>query len=832
MEKDFSEFDSSGKKPRRKRKNTPEDNGDARKHATDGEDASQPSDKEEEKPTHRRNIKQLRIDLNGRFPNEDLLKNLTPQEKEEIAEALTKEAEQEITGALRDFFDAMAKAAQNAAGVRETQKKKEEEEKKEIPPVSRKEEKEDDDDDDDFFDDDDDDDGFPNPFSQTNTKKKEKKENGKESKTPALDMFGRNLTEEAAKGKIDPVIGREREIERVAEILSRRRKNNPILIGEPGVGKSSIVEGLAMRIHEGTAPSCLLNKEIYALDMTGLVAGTKFRGQFEERIKALLDEVEESPNIILFIDEIHTLIGAGASQGGMDAANIMKPALAHGRIRCIGATTVNEYKKSIERDGALERRFQKVQVEQPTYEETLEILRQVKPIYEKFHCVSYTDDAIEACVRLSQRYISDRNFPDKALDLLDEAGSTTHLKQVDTPEYVLKERKKLEKINEKKQRAIVEQNYELASEYRDQEFDQQKMCEKIEKRWEKERKNMRTPITEEDVEKVVSRITGIPTNRLAKEEWKRLRDIKEELSNTIVAQEDAVNKVMKAIMRSKAGIKDPNRPVGTFMFLGPTGVGKTYLTKRLAELLFGSADALIRLDMGEYSHSYESSRMVGAPPGYVGYEEGGQLTDKVRRHPYSIILFDEIEKAHPDIYNTLLQLMDEGRLTDGYGTTVDCRNTIIIMTSNCGSRQLKQMGQSVGFVSPDEEAIKANSQSVIRKALDNRFTPEFLNRIDEIITFNQLGEADILKIVDLELKGLEKRMEELKHPLRLTETAKKFLAKKGYDIQFGARPLKRAIQTHVEDEICQLIMDENLIEGQAIVGDCAENDTKITFKGE
>jgi ATP-dependent Clp protease ATP-binding subunit ClpC len=831
MEKDFSEFDSSGKKPRRRRKNTPEDNGDAKKHPADGEDTSHSSDKKGKEPSsQQRDSIGFRLNLRSQLPADahtfdDLPKDL----QDEIARVAQKRAG-DITNALNTLFDTLANAAKEAIDHNNSEKETDYDSQKpndKMPFANNRQEE--DDDEDDFFDDDDEE-SFADSLKRTEVKKKQTSNN--ERSTPALDMFGRNLTKEAADGKIDPVIGREREIERVAEILSRRRKNNPILIGEPGVGKSSIVEGLAMRIVEGTAPSCLLDKEIYALDLTGLVAGTKFRGQFEERIKALLDELESSPNIILFIDEIHTLIGAGSSQGGMDASNIMKPALAHGRLRCIGATTISEYKKSIERDGALDRRFQKVLVEAPTYEETLEILRRVKPIYEQFHCVSYTDEAVEACVRLSQRYITDRNFPDKALDLLDEAGSTTHIKQVDTPEYVLKERRKLERISTKKKKAIVEQNFELASEYRDQEFDQQEVCERVEKRWEKERKNMRTPITEENIQRIVSRITGIPLDHMAKEEWKRLRDIREELTHTIVAQEDAVDKVMRAIMRNKVGVKDPNRPIGTFMFLGPTGVGKTYLTKRLAELMFGSKDALIRLDMSEYSHSHESSRMVGAPPGYVGYDEGGQLTDKIRRHPYSIILFDEIEKAHPDIYNMLLQLMDEGRLTDGYGTTVDCRNTIIIMTSNCGSRQLKQMGQTVGFVSPDEKAIKANSISVIRKALDNRFTPEFLNRIDEIITFNQLGEEDILKIVDLELKDLEKRMTEMNHPLHLTEAAKKFLAKKGYDIQFGARPLKRAIQTDVEDAICQLIMDENLIEGQAIEGDCQENDTKITFKGE
>jgi ATP-dependent Clp protease ATP-binding subunit ClpC len=682
-----------------------------------------------------------------------------------------------------------------------------------------------------IFDDneDDDDDDGETMFRRTDTK--QSSQNG-ESRTPALDAFGRNLTRAAAQGKIDPIIGREREIERVAQILSRRRKNNPILIGEPGVGKSTIVEGLALRIVEGTAPANLLSKEIYTLDLTGLVAGTKYRGQFEERIKKLIDELEESPNIILFIDEIHTLIGAGSSQGGMDAANIMKPALSHGLIQCIGATTTSEYKKSIERDGALERRFQKVLVETPSCEETLEILRNTKGIYEKFHCVSYTEEALEACVRLADRYINDRNFPDKALDILDEAGSMIHIRQVDTPDYLLKEYKKLDRISEKKKKAVVDQNYELASEYRDQEFDQQEACEKAKKRWEKERLNARTPITVEDITRVVSHITGIPVERMAQKENLRLREIKEELTQTVVAQEDAVNKVMKAIMRNKVGLKDPKRPVGTFMFLGPTGVGKTYLTKRLAELMFGSADALIRLDMSEYMEKYNTSRMVGAPPGYMGYDEGGQLTDKVRRHPYSIVLFDEIEKAHPDVFNILLQLLDEGRLTDSYGYTVDFRNTIIIMTSNCGTRQLKEMGQGLGFVTPKGNDLKAASQSVIRKALNKQFSPEFLNRIDEIITFNQLDEEAILKIVDLELKGLEGRLKELNHPLQLTEAAKKFLAKKGYDVQFGARPLKRVIQTDVEDEICQLLMDENLIDGQMIIGDYKENDEKLTFKGE
>jgi ATP-dependent Clp protease ATP-binding subunit ClpC len=820
MEKDFSEFDSSGKKPRRRRKNTPEDNGDAKKHTSGGKDVSKPSNKKEKKEekssTPSRKVRGIRIDMAGTFPIADISE--LPQE---VKDEITKKAQEKIeeaTNALQNFFESLPDVAKEAIeNIKEKQKENDDLTTNRYSPDDNY-------DDDDIFDDDDE-----MLFRRSEAKQSFLNAN---SRTPALDAFGRNLTKEAAEGKIDPVIGREREIERVAQILSRRRKNNPILIGEPGVGKSTIVEGLALRIHQGTAPSCLQNKQIYTLDLTGLVAGTKYRGQFEERIKKLIDELEETPNIILFIDEIHTLIGAGSSQGGMDAANIMKPALAHGLIQCIGATTTSEYKKSIERDGALERRFQKVLVETPSNEETLEILRNTKEIYEKFHCVSYTDEALEACVRLADRYINDRNFPDKALDILDEAGSMVHIRQVDTPDYVLKERKKLERISEKKQKAVVAQNYELASEYRDQEFDQQEACDKAEKRWEKERKSMRTPITEEDVTRVVSRITGIPVERMAQKENLRLREIKEELTRTVVAQEDAVEKVMKAIMRNKVGLTDPKRPVGTFMFLGPTGVGKTYLTKRLAELMFGSADALIRLDMSEYMEKYNTSRMVGAPPGYMGYDEGGQLTDKVRRHPYSIVLFDEIEKAHPDVFNILLQLLDEGRLTDSYGYTVDFRNTIIIMTSNCGTRQLKEMGQGLGFVTPKGNDLKAASQGVIRKALNKQFSPEFLNRIDEIITFNQLDEEAILKIVDLELKGLEERLKELRHPLHLTDAAKKFLAKKGYDVQFGARPLKRVIQTDVEDEICQLLMDENLINGQTIIGDCKENDEKLTFKGE
>lgn len=634
--------------------------------------------------------------------------------------------------------------------------------------------------------------------------------------TPVLDNFGMDMTRAAEEGKLDPVVGREREIERLAQILSRRKKNNPVLIGEPGVGKSAIVEGLALRIVQKKVSRILFEKRVVMLDMASVVAGTKYRGQFEERIRSIINELQKNPNVILFIDEIHTIVGAGAAAGSMDAANMLKPALARGEIQCIGATTLDEYRKNIEKDGALERRFQKVIVEPTTPEETLQILRNIKEKYEDHHNVSYTDEALEACVKLSDRYITDRNFPDKAIDALDEAGSRVHLININVPKEIEEQEKLIEDARILKAEAVKSQNFELAASYRDREKELSVHLDEMKTEWEARLKDDRQTVGEEEIANVISMMSGVPVQRMAQAEGLKLAGMKEELQAKVVAQDAAIEKLTKAILRSRVGLKDPNRPIGTFMFLGPTGVGKTHLAKQLARYMFGSSDALIRIDMSEYMEKYTVSRMIGAAPGYVGYEEGGQLTEKVRRKPYSIVLLDEIEKAHPDVFNILLQVLDEGRLTDNYGRTIDFKNTVIIMTSNIGTRQLKEFGRGVGFAAQARTDDNEYSRSVIQKALNKTFAPEFLNRLDEIITFDQLSLDAITKIVDIELKGLYERVETIGYKLVVDDEAKRFLATKGYDVQFGARPLKRAIQNYLEDGLSELIVSAGLQPGDTV----------------
>ena len=658
------------------------------------------------------------------------------------------------------------------------------------------------------------------------------------SKTPVLDNFGTNLTESAALGKLDPCIGRENEIQRVIEILGRRKKNNPILIGEPGVGKSAIVEGLAEMIVMHRCSPTLYNKRIYTLDMTGVVAGTKYRGQFEERMKMLVKELEQNPDIIVFIDEIHTLIGAGSTPGSMDAANILKPALARGTIQCIGATTLDEYRNSIEKDGALERRFQKVQVEPTTNEQTLEILRNIRGRYEYFHHVNYTDEALAACVKLTDRYVSDRFMPDKAIDALDEVGSRVHLRTANIPPEITDKESEIKDVKEKKEAAVGNQNFELAASYRDRQTVLERELQELNKKWQDGDVDVRQTITEQEVAEVVSMMTGIPVQRMAQEEGIRLKGMAQELKQHVIAQEKAIDKMVKAIQRNRVGLKDPNHPIGAFMFLGPTGVGKTYLAKKLAEFMFGSTDALIRIDMSEYTESFNVSRLIGAPPGYVGYEEGGQLTERVRRHPYSIVLLDEIEKAHGNVFNLLLQVLDEGRLTDGNGRFVDFRNTVIIMTSNAGTRQLKDFGRGVGFNAGSTSALMLNEQDkeharqIVQKALSKQFSPEFLNRLDEIITFDQLDLTAIKQIIDVELKGLYKRITDMGYTIDLSDEAKAFVAEKGYDVQFGARPLKRAIQTYIEDGVSELIVNGDLQPGSTIHINKVQEKEELSFTTE
>ena len=658
------------------------------------------------------------------------------------------------------------------------------------------------------------------------------------SNTPYLDKFSYDLTKAAKDGSLDPVVGRDKEITRLMEILGRRKKNNPVLIGEPGVGKSAIVEGLAQMIAKGDQSSLFFNKRVLSLDMTGIVAGTKYRGQFEERIKGVIKELERNPNIIVFIDEIHTLIGAGGAEGSMDAANIMKPALARGFIQCIGATTLNEYRKSIEKDGALERRFQKIIVEPTTAEETLEILHNIKEKYEEHHNVSYTDEALKACVKLADRYMHDRSFPDKAIDVMDEAGAHIHINSATVPDELIEAEKKLNATIAKKQAAVASQNFEMAATLRDYQTKQERDIEMMRKQWEHGDPNHRVTLDETEIAKVVSNMTGIPVQQMAESENIRLRNMGKVLKEKVIAQDAAIDKVVKSIQRNRMGLKDPNHPIGVFMFLGPTGVGKTYLAKKLAEEMFGSADALFRIDMSEYAEGFNTSRLIGSPPGYVGYDEGGQLTEKVRRKPYCIVLLDEIEKANSQVFNLLLQVMDEGRLTDGNGRLIDFRNTIIIMTSNAGTRQLKEFGRGVGFNAggigsngmPIDEKDKEYARSVIQKHLSKQFAPEFLNRLDEIITFDQLDLPAITSIVDLELKSLVKRVENLGYHFQMTDKAKEFVASKGYDVQFGARPLKRAIQNYVEDGLCELLMEGNLKPGSVIsIGKNPKKD-ELTFK--
>jgi len=656
-----------------------------------------------------------------------------------------------------------------------------------------------------------------------------------ESKTPVLDTFGTDLTAAATDGKLDPCVGREKEIQRVIEILGRRKKNNPILIGEPGVGKSAIVEGLAQQIANRHTSPMLFGKRIYTLDMTGVVAGTKYRGQFEERLKALMKELEANPEVIVFIDEIHTLIGAGSTPGSMDAANILKPALARGTIQCIGATTLDEYRNSIEKDGALERRFQKVIVEPTTREETLQILRNIKDRYEYHHHVSYTDEALIACVNLTDRYVTDRFMPDKAIDALDETGSRVHLSNAQIPPEILEKEQEIERLKERKNQAVKNQNFELAAGYRDRQTVLETELKEMNERWSKGEGEERQTVDAEQVADVVSMMTGVPVQRMAEQEGIRLKGMSEELKGAVIGQDKAIDKMVKAIQRNRVGLKEPNHPIGVFMFLGPTGVGKTYLAKKLAEFMFGSSEALIRIDMSEYTESFNTSRLIGAPPGYVGYEEGGQLTERVRRHPYSIVLLDEIEKAHANVYNLLLQVLDEGRLTDGNGRLVDFRNTVIIMTSNAGTRQLKDFGRGVGFSAVGSNGLmlneedKEHARSIVQKALSKQFSPEFLNRLDEIITFDQLDMEAIKQIIDIELKGLYQRIEQIGYKIDLSEEAKEFVASKGYDVQFGARPLKRAIQNYIEDGVSDLIVNGSLEPGATIHITLHENKNELAF---
>ena len=665
-----------------------------------------------------------------------------------------------------------------------------------------------------------------------NTVTRTKKGDGK---TPVLDKFSTDLTKAAMEGLLDPVVGREKEIQRVIEILGRRKKNNPVLIGEPGVGKSAIVEGLAQMIAKRHTSPILFNKRLVNLDMASIVAGTKYRGQFEERIKALIHELEGNPDIIVFMDEIHTLIGAGSAAGTMDAANMLKPALARGVIQCIGATTLDEYRNSIEKDGALERRFQKVIVEPTTSEQTLEILNNIKARYEEHHHVSYSDDAILACVKLTERYVTDRYFPDKAIDALDEVGSKVHLRYADVPPEIINLEKEITQVIENKKLAAKNQNFELAAGLRDKQARLEKELDRLQHEWEIGDNRMRERISGDDVADVVSIMTGVPVQRMAEDEGVRLKNLSGELKKAVVAQDKAIEKMVKSIQRNRVGLKDPRHPIGAFMFLGPTGVGKTYLAKKLAEHMFGSEDALIRVDMSEYSESFNTSRLIGAPPGYVGYEEGGQLTEKVRRRPYSIVLLDEIEKAHGNVFNMLLQVLDEGRLTDGNGRLIDFRNTVIIMTSNAGTRQLKEFGRGVGFTAGGRSGLALNesdkeyARSIIQKSLSKQFSPEFLNRLDEIITFDQLDLNAIKQIIDIELKGLYKRIEDMGYSLQLTDEAKEFVATKGYDVQFGARPLKRAIQNYIEDGVCEMLLGNELRPGDTILVEKLEDKEELKF---
>jgi len=649
------------------------------------------------------------------------------------------------------------------------------------------------------------------------------------SKTPVLDNFGRDITRLAEMGTLDPIVGPE--IERVSQILSRRKKNNPILIGEPGVGKTAIVEGLALRIIQRKVSRVLFDKRVVSLDLAALVAGTKYRGQFEERMKAIMNELEKNRDVILFIDEIHTIVGAGGASGSLDASNIFKPALARGELQCIGASTLDEYRMYIEKDGALDRRFQKVMVEQPSVEETIEILTNIKSKYEDYHNVTYSDEAIEACVKLSDRYMTDRLLPDKAIDVLDEVGARVHLKNINVPEEVIALEKKIDDIKHEKNKVVKSQRFEEAASLRDTEKRLQEELEKAKVDWEEESKHKRYPIDEEAIAEVVSMMTGIPVKRMVQAETEKLRRMADDLAGAVVGQDEAISKVVKAIQRNRVGLKDPRKPIGTFIFLGPTGVGKTELARALARYMFDSDDALIRIDMSEYMEKFTVSRLIGAPPGYVGYEEGGQLTEKVRRKPYSVILLDEIEKAHPDIYNILLQVLDDGQLTDGLGRRIDFKNTMIIMTSNIGARQLKDFGDGVGFTTSSRaKNSEENNKAVIEKALKRTFSPEFLNRIDDVVIFNQLTEENIFSIIDILMKGVTRRLHNLGLILELTEDAKKFISEKGYDSQFGARPLHRAIQKYLEDPLAEEILNLNIKNGDVLLAGLDKENSKITFE--
>ena len=673
--------------------------------------------------------------------------------------------------------------------------------------------------------------GFPEPDEPQFTGGSKTRVGDTKSKTPVLDNFGRDLTKMAEDNKLDPVVGREKELERIAQILSRRKKNNPILIGEPGVGKSAIAEGLALRITQRKVSRALFNKRVVSLDVASLVAGTKYRGQFEERMKALINELEKNDDIIIFIDEIHTMVGAGGASGSLDASNMFKPALARGDIQCIGATTLDEFRQTIEKDGALERRFQKVLVEPTNEEETIEILNNIKGRYEDHHLVTYTDDAIKACVSLTQRYISDRYLPDKAIDALDEAGSRVHITHINVPKRILEIETLIEETRENKLKSIKQQRYEEAAEFRDQEQTLQGQLVIAKREWEEESQIHRETVNEENVAEVVAMMTGVPVQRIAQNEGARLMNMAEDLENSVIGQNEAIIKVVKAIRRNRAGLKDPNKPIGSFVFLGPTGVGKTHLAKVLSKYLFDSDDALIRIDMSEYMEKFAVSRLVGAPPGYVGYEEGGQLSEKVRRKPYSVILLDEIEKAHPDVFHLLLQVLDDGILTDSYGRKIDFKNTIIIMTSNIGSRQLKDFGTGVGFSTSSRKASRvSDSRSIINNALKKAFAPEFLNRIDDVVMFDPLEREDIHKIIDIELKGLYKRILDLGYTMKVSAKAKDFIVDKGWDAQFGARPLKRAIQKYIEDELAEEIIKTNLTEGDVIQIDFDAKKEKIKIK--
>jgi ATP-dependent Clp protease ATP-binding subunit ClpC len=653
---------------------------------------------------------------------------------------------------------------------------------------------------------------------------------GAKSKTPVLDNFGRDITKLAEVGNLDPIVGREAEIERVSQILSRRKKNNPILIGEPGVGKTAIVEGLALRIVQRKVSRVLFDKRVVSLDLAALVAGTKYRGQFEERMKAIMNELEKNRDVILFIDEIHTIVGAGGASGSLDASNIVKPALARGELQCIGASTLDEYRMHIEKDGALDRRFQKVLVEPPSVDDTIVILNNIKSKYEDFHNVTYGDDAIEACVKLSDRYMTDRLLPDKAIDVLDEVGARVHLKNINVPETIVELEKEIEAVKNEKNKVVKSQRFEEAAALRDTEKKLGESLEQAKSAWEEESKNKRYPISEENIAEVVSMMTGIPVKRMVQAETDKLRRMNEEMKGMVVGQDEAIVKVVKAIQRNRVGLKDPKKPIGTFIFLGPTGVGKTELARALARNMFESEDALIRIDMSEYMEKFTVSRLIGAPPGYVGYEEGGQLTEKVRRKPYCVILLDEIEKAHPDIYNILLQVLDDGQLTDGLGRKIDFKNTLIIMTSNIGVRQLKEFGDGVGFATATRiQNAEENNKAVIEKALKRTFSPEFLNRIDDVVVFNSLTKENIFNIIDILMKGVEKRLQNLGFSLELTEAAKDFIADKGYDVQYGARPLHRAIQKYLEDPLAEEILNFTITAGDTLVADLDKEAGKIVF---